>query len=124
MDIHILSGDGRGQWTMVCHFAVPDILNEVGIGYRQVLINSGLGGMSQMVEGTGPGQISTAELAQIEAGEIYEYVQSWPAESGATTNAEMLADVRAEYARLQPFVLIKLQERLRYYGWAGAAEVE
>ena len=121
-DIHILTGDGRGEWTVVCHYPIADVTNQVSVSYRTALVNSGLGGTSALTEGTGPGQISTAELAQVAAGELYEHRFSFPAESGATNNAELLAAVRAEYARHQDRVVVGLQKRLRYYGWAGASE--
>jgi hypothetical protein len=121
-DIHILAGDGLNQWTVVCHYPIAEADNEVSVSYRTALVNSGLGGTSALAEGTGPGQISTAELAQVEAGELFEYTLSFPAESGATNNAELLAAVRAEYARHETRVINALQKRLRYYGWAGASE--
>ena len=120
MDIHVLTGDGLGVWTLAFHFAVADADNEVGVNYRTALINSGLGGTSAMAEGTGAGQITTAELAQVAAGELYEYSISVPLESGATNNAEMLATARAMYARDETRVLAALQKRLRYYGYTGS----
>jgi len=121
-DIHILSGDGGGSWTYVFHISVPALDNEVGVGYRAALVNSGLGGVSVMAEGTGPGQITTAELALIVAGEVFEFSRGWLAESGATSNAQMLVNLRAEYERVTPLVLLQLQNRLKYYGWSGASE--
>ena len=121
-DIHILTGDGRDVWTYVFHYAVPDTTNAVSVSYRTALVNSELGGASTMTEGTGDGQITTAELAQITGGELFEYSRGWLAESGATNNTELLANVRAEYVRLESIVLSSLQKRLRYYGWSGASE--
>ena len=122
MDIHILAGDGGSAWVYAFHYAVPDVVNAVGVRYRVALVNSGLGGASVMDEGDGPGQISASELAQIVAGELFEYSRGWLAESGATNNAELLANVRAEYDRLESVLLGQLQKRLRYYGWSGASE--
>ena len=121
-DIHILTGNGRDTWTYAFHFLVADAVNAVGVNYRTALVNSGLGGTSMMMEGSGSGQITTAELAQIVAGELFEYSRGWLAESGATDNAELLTNVRAEYVRLESIVLNSLQKRLRYYGWSGASE--
>jgi hypothetical protein len=120
-DIHILTGDGIDNWTVACHYPVADTDNEVSVSYRTAIVNSGLGGTSQMTEGTGPGQITTAELAQIAAGELYEHTISFPAESGATSNAELLTAVRAEYARHNTRVVDRLRRALKYYGWSGSA---
>ena len=119
-DIHVLVGDREGYWTLICHYQVPDVLNQVGVGYRAALIASGLGGSSRMSEGDGPGQIAAAELAQIEAGELYEHAMRWPAESGATNNAELVASARAEYTRAEARVTAELLQRLRYFGWTGS----
>jgi len=120
-DIHILTGDGIEQWTIAAHYAIPDTTNEVSVNYRTALINSGLGGTSQLAEGTGAGQITTAEMAQIAAGELFEYTFSFYAESGATTNAQLLSAVRNEYNGRQSRVIASLQRRLKYYGWSGSA---
>ena len=104
------------------HFAVPDQTNAVGNSYRTALVASGIGGTSQMEVGTGLGQIEQSEMDDIEAGELYEHSFACAAESGASTNAEMLALIRAEYARLEDPVLAELQNRLRYYGYIAAKE--
>lgn len=121
-DIHVLAGNGLHHWTLVFHFAVPDQDNSVNVNYRTALINSGLGGVSQMTEGTGPGQITTAELTLIQAGELYEFNLSFLAESGATNNAELLTAIRAEYAKHEDPVLAHLRKQLRYYGYTAAKE--
>ena len=120
-DMHVLAGDGLCYWTLVMHFPVPDQNNEVGVNYRIALVNSGLGGTS-MTEGTGPGQISAAEKAQIDAGEVYEHSIQFLAESGANTLAELLAAAREAYAREQARVTARFESQLRYYGFEGSAE--
>lgn len=120
-DIHVLAGDGLYRWAIVFHFAVPNINNSVSVNYRTALINSGLGGTSVMTEGSGAGQITTAELAQVVSGELYEHGEPFLAESGSTNNAEMLAAAQAMYASRETPVLATLQKRLRYYGYIGSA---
>lgn len=120
-DMHVLAGDGLGRWVLVMHFSVPNIDNEVSVNYRTALVNSALGGTS-MTEGTGPGQISAAEKAQIDAGEIYEHSIRFLAESGANTLPELLAAAREAYAREETRVTAQFQKRLRYYGFEGSAE--
>lgn len=121
-DIHVLAGGGRDRWTLLFHFAVPDQNNNVDVSYRTALVNSNLGGVSSMAEGTGPGQIATAELALLQAGELYEFSLSFLAESGATNNAELLAVIRAEYTKHEIPVLSRLRKQLRYYGYTAAKE--
>lgn len=121
-DIHVLQGDGLRYWTLAMHFAIPNQDNKIGVSYRTALINSGIGGTSQMAEGTGPGQITAAELALIQAGELYEFTLPFLAESGATTNVELLAEIRAEYAKHEIPVLNHLKKQLRYYGYTAMKE--
>lgn len=120
-DIHVLAGDGLGAWTIVFHFVVPDQNNNVAINYRTALINSALGGISVMAEGSAAGQITSAELALVAAGEVYEHSEAFLAESGATSNAEMLAAAREIYAARETPVLNRLRKKLRYYGYTGSA---
>ena len=121
-DIHVLAGDGLHHWTLALHFAVPDQDNNVSVSYRVALVNSGIGGTSQMAEGTGAGQITPVELASLQAGELYEFNLSFLAESGATNNTELLAAIRAAYTAHEAPVLNRLQKRLRYYGYTAAKE--
>lgn len=120
-DMHVLAGNGLYIWTLIMHFPVPNADNEIGVNYRTALINSGLGGTA-MTEGAGPGQISTAEKAQIDAGEIYEHSIQFLAESGADTLPELLAAAREAYAREKSRVTARFAKQLRYYGLEGSAE--
>ena len=115
-DIHILSGDGKGRWNVIFHFAVADANNAVSVNYRTALVNSGFGGTTSMTEGVGAGQISTAEKAQVEAGELYEYGTSLLVETGGTAALELQAMIRAEYTRLNTQIINDLQKRLKYFG--------
>lgn len=120
-DIHVLGGDGLGKWTVVLHFPVAVGNNNAAVSYRTALVNSGRGGTTALTEGTGPGEISTAELGDIQAGEVYEHSVSFLAESGATDDAEMWSEVQALFAREQTPTLDWLKKRLRYYGKSGSA---
>ena len=64
-DMHVLTGNGS-KWRVVMHFAVPGGNNAAGVSWADALVNSGLGGMTEMAEGTGPGQIAAAEKSQIQ----------------------------------------------------------
>lgn len=128
-DIHVLVGDGVQHWRLLFHFPVPDQVNEVTVNYREALANwlalqqdpDSTPRYSYMIEGAGAGQITALELGQIQAGELYEYAVSFPAESGAENNSELVAAIRAEYVRSEGEVLNRLKKQLRYFGWSGSA---
>ena len=116
-DIHILAGDGRKHWRVVFHLDVPDADNDVGVNYRTALANSGLGGTSVMAEGTGPGQITTAELALVAAGQVYECVESVRSDTRGQTEASQRAALKAAYAKAETDILARLQRQLKYFGY-------
>ncbi len=120
-DIHVLAGDGKSRWSIVAHFAVPDASNSVSVNWRTALVNSGLGG-SSLIEGTGAGQITAAELAQVNAGALFEHHFQFLAESGGSSNLELQAALRSEYAKHETAVLASLQRRLKYFGHTESKE--
>lgn len=115
-EIHVLTGDADGNVSVAMHFAVPNQNNSVGVNYRTALVNSQIGGSTAMVEGAGPGQITTAEKAQIEAGERYEYPIAFPVASGGLAPAKIRAALRSLYTARKIAVLAALQGRLRWFG--------
>lgn len=115
-DIHVLAGDGNWHWQVAIHIAVPNEINDVSVPYQTALANSGLGGTSVMPTGDGAGHITTTELAQMAAGEVYEEVADFPISSGGQTPAEIRAALLEFCAALEPAVLADLQSRLRYFG--------
>lgn len=123
-DIHVLAGGSDCKsWRIAMHFAVPDQENTVSVGYRQALIVSGIGGTTVLPEGTGPGRITGAEKAQIEAGERYEHIATVPKlESGGTEPAQLLASARLFYQRQKADILNQLAARLRYFGFIADGE--
>lgn len=116
-DIHVLDAGAGSAWQCVFHVAIPDAANQVSVSYRTALVNSGIGGTTVLEEGTGPGQISTAEKAAIEAGEVYECVVRVRLESGGTQAGQLRATVRACYLHTEDELIAALQRRLRYYGY-------
>lgn len=115
-DIHVMLGDGARNWRVIFHFPVADANNAVGVNYRTALVNSGLGGTTSMTEGVEAGQITTAEKAQVEAGELYEYGYALMPESGGTTAPQLQAQLRAVYTREKSRVTDDIQKRLKYFG--------
>ena len=121
-DIHVLTGNGKGRWSVVFHFPVPDIVNAAAVNYRAALANSGLGGTTAMPEGTGPGQISAAEKALVESGAVYEQGHVFLVESNGAAPAAIRIALRQTYAREQTECLADLQHKLRYFGHTESKE--
>ncbi len=114
-DMHVLTS-GHGEWRVVMHFAVPDANNAVTVNYRAALVSSGLGGTTALTEGTGPGEIPTAEKGQVESGAMYEHSASFRVESGGTSNAQLQAALREFYTQEKDHIIARLQRQLRYFG--------
>ncbi len=120
-DIHLLNA-GQGSVRLAFHFPVPDVDNDVGVNYREALLRSGLGGSTQMPEGTDPGHITPAERAQIAAGERWECVRTLTrAEllSAGETPAVIQATVRAYHLADKAKYTAELQMTLQFYGYTA-----
>ena len=120
-DIHVLDGNGT-TWRIAMHLAVPDINNPVGVKYRTALVNSGLGGTTAMAEGVGAGQISSAEKTLVEAGELYEHIASFRAESGGTSAEDLRNALQQFYAQEKDDTIAHMQRQLRYFGHTESEE--
>lgn len=113
--LHVLSGDPTsGAYTIVVHDATPAGNNSAGFSWSSVIVASGLA-TTIMAEGTGPGQISTAERASVLAGTTLEGVFSFtdnPAWNNAQRNAALDAMATQVIAELQA----RLGARLKFWG--------
>ena len=114
-DMHVLDGDGS-RVRVVMHFAVPDVNNAVGVNYRTALVNSGLGGTTELTEGTGAGEIATAEKASVESGELLEHSVNVSADGSGQTTGGRQALLRTLYTSIKSAVIADLQSRLKFYG--------
>ena len=85
--LHILDQD-NGQFRCVAHQPVPAGSNTAGVTWKNVILGAGLN-VTSMTEGVLPGQILTAEKAQIVAGDIVEAAFTVPLHSGGSTNAQI-----------------------------------
>lgn len=120
MHWHLRAGqpDGNG-FTVLFHISIPAANNRVGFSYQTALVNSGLGGKTAMQSGTAADQITAAELAQIQAGQIYEYSLLVPTNPGETT-AQYAARLDALYTSLASTtgpLIAELKNQLQ--GWGG-----
>ncbi len=116
-DIHVLENNGANGWRVVLHIPIPNTNNDASINYRTALVNSGLGGSSILSEGTGPGQITAAELASITSGALYEVVQIVLLETGGVSAPNRRSMIRSEYIRAKDAAEALIQQKLRYFGY-------
>ena len=120
-DIHLIDGDNT-DWTLVFHFPVPDVNNDVNVNYRTALINSELGlgddgRRTRLPSGTSAGQITPAEEALLDAGELFEQSVSFPIESGGTAPSELIVTAEWLYSSSRTSKTQQLQAMLRYFGF-------
>lgn len=108
--LHILAG---GQCLL--HEPVPAGNNAVGVAWRTALVNSGMGGTTSMATGAGPGQITAAELAQVQAGEVLEiaFRVEIPANASA---AQRNAIMDGEIAKASSEAQSRIAQALRFFG--------
>lgn len=112
--IHVLETI-HGIANVVLHTNTPAGNNSVGIAWKEAGLNSGKLGTTMLTEGTGAGQITTAEKAQVESGDVIEIVDSIHVESGGATADsidELAGPIINEYEA-------ELQRKLNYFGYTG-----
>jgi hypothetical protein len=115
-DMHILKIEGD-RLHIVMHLPVAAANNDVGISYRDCLVNSGMGGTTTLADGDGTGgTIAAAEKTQIQAGEVYELSRSWSVRTN-TSPGQLRTDVRKLYGRAKAEMQAKIPAIFRYYGY-------
>lgn len=114
------SADGNG-YNVLFHIPIPAANNRVGFSYQTALVNSGIGGKTVMQTGTAADQITSAELAQITSGALYEYalfVSTNPGETAAQYAARLNAMYTAFASTTGPLIA-QLKNQLN--GWGAAS---
>ena len=113
--VHVLEySDGR--FRFVIHTATPTGSNPAGFAWSLLLLQKGYSGRTVMTEGTGPGQITPAEKAQIVAGTLLEFevrVEAAPTITGAQLQT-LLQDQAPGIIAAQ---LAGWQQELRFFGF-------
>jgi len=109
--IHILEGSTNGIYGIVLHFPMPAGNNQAGFPWKDCWVNSGRN-VTRLVEGTGPGEISTAEKVSVEAGDVIEFSTSLARDSvgGASSLTAWADQVISDYQN-------KLQAEFKYFGY-------
>ena len=116
--IHVLTGSSHNVYTVVVHIATPVGNNAVGVPWADAVKNSGRS-VSILPEGTGPGQITSAELTAITNGAVIEGTFQW-GDNPAWNNAQRQADVDLRATQLTNELLARYQAELRYFGYVRA----
>lgn len=112
--IHVLEATGPHQYRVVVHDATPAGNNGAGVAWATALVNSGRAS-TVMPEGSGPGQITTAERNQVLAGTVLEAVFDFGFDP-ALTPAQRNAALDAEATKLIAETQAELAAKLRFFG--------
>jgi hypothetical protein len=112
--VHVLEyADGR--FRCVLHTTTPTGDNSANIPWSNVFLVTGRSGRTVMVEGTGPGQITPAEKAQILAGTVLELEISVEA-ANSITGAQLQTLLQAQAPGLITAQVNQWQAALKFYG--------
>lgn len=114
--LHVLEGDGI-RYRVVAHTNTPNGNNSANNSWKNCILSAGLN-TTVLSEGTGVGQITTAEKNQVVAGDVLEMVFTVDIPTVGTTNNK-LAAVQNAVAKMQADYLAQLQERFRFYGYTN-----
>jgi hypothetical protein len=114
--LHVLEGDGI-RFKVVAHTAVPAGNNTAGNSWKSCLIAAGMN-TTILPEGTGVGQITTAEKNQIIAGDVIEMVFTVEVPT-VGTNPNKLAAVQNAVAKMQTDYFAALSDKFRFYGYTN-----
>ena len=91
--IHVLT-ISNANWRVVAHVGTPNGTNSANVSWQQCLVASGRN-VSTLPEGTGPGEISTAELAAVTDGSVAEHsVTIRPSSNPSPAEVEELTDIK------------------------------
>jgi len=111
--LHILLGTSPTSYQLVIHVPVPTGSNAVGATWKAALLASGISGSTMLVTGTGLGQITAAEAADITAGDVIEIVTDARVESGGATPASLNEMANKATAAYQD----RVKRQLKFYGY-------
>ena len=112
--LHVLEAAGPNVYSVAVHSPVSGGNNSAGVAWSTALVNAGLA-VTQMAVGTGAGQISSAEAAQVAAGTVLETSFQWQ-DDPAWTNPQRTADLDTRATQAVADAQTKISARLKYYG--------
>jgi hypothetical protein len=112
--VHVLEySDGR--FRIILHTATPTGNNGAGFSWSSLLLMKGYSGRTVMTEGTGPGQISPEEKAQILAGTLLEFELRLEA-APTITGAQLQTLLQNQAPDLITAQMQQWQQELRFWG--------
>jgi hypothetical protein len=120
-DVHVLTADKNGNYRVVKHEAIPGGNNLAGVTWKSAYIewkktrneDGTISSVDSMLtEGTGTGQITAAERAQVRSGDVMEIVFPIPARQ-AVSSARVTEEVSAKVTEY----LANLAVTLKWYGY-------
>lgn len=113
--IHVLEGSATThQFTIVVHAPAPVGINAAGVAWATAIANSGHN-TSILPVGNAAGQITQAELNQIQAGSVIEVVSTYW-DDVTLTQAQRLAALDALATRTANDLVQRYQDQLQYFG--------
>lgn len=122
--MHILEQVQPNVYNVIVHAPTPAGNNSAGFAWSVVVAAAQtrlnrdgvvVGPTSAMVTGTAPGQIDSAEAAQIAAGTVIEARFQW-GDDPAWTNPQRLADLNTRATQAVNAALADYAARLKQYG--------
>lgn len=114
-DFHVLDQAADGKTiNVVCHFPVPATVNQAGMSYQTaiVLFQGGAENIRSDVA-------DAEELANLQAGALYEQSVSIRWSKMGLTNAQKLAEIKAAWTAKQAELAIYFPTVLAFEGYKG-----
>jgi hypothetical protein len=105
----------NGHFRCIIHTATPTGNNGAGIAWSLLFLQTGRSGRTVMVEGTAPGQITSAEKAEIMAGTVLEFELAIDADP-AMTGGQFQTLLQAQAPGLITAQIAQWEQELRLYG--------
>ena len=115
--IHVLAGGRNGVYQVVIHTTTPAGNNSAGVSWATAIVNSGRN-KTILPTGNGPGQITSAEAAQITAGTVIETVMQWQ-DDPTFTNQQRIDDINLRAGQLQTETLARFGAELKFFGYSA-----
>lgn len=112
--IHVLESVGLNTYRVVVHDTTPGGNNPAGIAWSTAIQNAGRA-ITSMTEGSGAGQITTAERATVLNGTVLEGSFAWQ-DDPLWNNAQRNADLDLRATQLIDELQARLAAELRYFG--------
>jgi len=115
---HVLQRFTPERIVLILHTATPAGNNSAGLTWKTVLLAAGAAGTTSLTVGTGPGQITSAEAAQVTAGDVLEFRREIKFPT-AGNNAAKVALLNEIVPGIIAEELARLQTVHKFYGFTN-----